>query len=158
MPASAKIAPFRPISFGRPKIGNWISADAAEIGGAAEAVAGDVGRIGNVARADAARREAAHQRRTEVEVVDQRQIAAADLVDLAALQMDEAGEVVGERIIVLAVEGLAQEVRLAAEAGDVLMEVGVDAARRILAVVDVVPDQRIAEQPRSGSRLAPPPP
>ena len=113
----------------------------AEIGGASEAVAGEARGIADVARAHAARREAAHQRRSDIEVVGERQIAAADLVDLAALQMDEAGEVVGDRIIVFAVEGLAQELRLAAEAGDVLMEVGVDAARRILAVVDAVPDQ-----------------
>ena len=84
-------------------------------------------RVRDVARPHAARREAAHQSRTEIEIVDdQRQCAAADPRDLAALQVDEADEIVGDRVVMLAVDGLAHELRLAAEAGDVLTEVGVD--------------------------------
>ena len=125
MPASANTAPRSPISFGTPKIGNCDLGGAAEIGGAAEPVRLRGCGIGNVARPDAARREAAHQRRPEVEVVDDVSGSlAAEGVDLAALQAHEADEVVGDRMIIARVERLAEELRIAAEARDVLLVVG----------------------------------
>ena len=86
-----------------------------------------------------------------------RQLPAAEPVDLAGLHANEADEVVGDRIVVAAVERLAHELRIAAEAGDVLLVGGDQARGRVLAVVERVVDQREAGQRGDDCRLAPPP-
>src|SRR6185312_6991766 len=96
----------------------------------------DVVGIGNIARPDAARREAAHQARPDIEVVDDLQSGrAAEAENVARLEAQQAGEIVADRIVVAGIQRLAQEVRIAAKSGYVLLEVRVEAFRRILVVV-----------------------
>src|SRR5690606_31946945 len=65
---------------------------AAEIGGAAEGIGAVI--AAHVARTDAGRGEATHQRRAEEEVVDDAQVVAAESTHVAALHLDHADDVV----------------------------------------------------------------
>src|SRR5690606_25785180 len=71
---------------------------AAEIGRAAERIGAVV--AAHVTRSDAGRSEAAHQRRAEEEVVDDAQVVAAEGLDVAALHLDHADDVVEQLMIV----------------------------------------------------------
>ena len=71
--------------------------------------------------------EAAHERRAEEEVVDDPQVVAADADDVATLDAGNADDVLEDLVVVARIAGRAEVVRVAAEAGDVRLEFGVDA-------------------------------
>ena len=108
------------------------------IGRAAEGARLDIKRVGDVARADAGRSEAAHQRRTHIEVIDDERLTSAERIDLTALQVNLADEILGDRVVPARIERFADEVGLPAEARDVLLVIDVVAGGRVFAIIDIV--------------------
>src|SRR5690606_26059208 len=92
-----------------------------EIGGAAERVTGRV--VEHVTRTDARRREAANQARPEEVVVDHAQIAAGGL-DVTTLDAGDTDELLEEFAIIAGVRRDAQELRVAADTGELRLDLG----------------------------------
>src|SRR3569832_314495 len=92
----------------------------------------------HVTRTDAARREAAHQVRTHLEMIQHAQVLAAPARNMAAGHFQDADHV-GEDFVVIARFALrTEEVHVAADAGEVLLQLGIEAAGRVLDVVERV--------------------
>src|SRR6185437_3177940 len=135
----------------------------APIHGAAEGIVGAARR--QVARTDAGGREAAHQVRTHLEVVEHAQLLTAPAVQDAALQAQHADDVGEELVVVAGISGGADEIHVAADTGEILLEFEIKPAGRALGVVERIVGQRIADdgldhQPlessiRTGSEASP---
>src|SRR5215212_3652344 len=106
----------------------------------------------DVARTDAVRRKTANQVRTHLEVIQHAQLAAAELVQHAALEMDQANDIGDQRGVVLRVDRRLDVLHVAADTGEVLLPVDQQAVGRVLVVVQRVVVQRVAD--RRGQRLA----
>ena len=104
----------------------------------------------DVARTDAVRRKAADQVRAHLEVIEHAQLAVADLVQDAALEMDQADDVGDQRRVVFRVDRGLQIADVAADAGEVLLEVDQQAVGRVLVVVERVVVQRVADRRGQG--------
>src|SRR6202035_5111232 len=105
----------------------------APVFGAAERVHGAV-RV-DVARADAVGGEAAHQVRAHLELIEHAKVGAADLVENAGLDVDQPDDIGDQRRLVFAVYRALQVTHVAADAGEVLLEIDQQAVARVLVVV-----------------------
>ena len=104
-----------------------------------------VGAGSNIARTNAGRGEAANQVRSHLEMIQHAQVLAAPAGDMAALEMQH-GNDVGEHLVVAAgVDGRTDEVDVAAGAGEVLFELGVNAGGRVPVVVEGVIGDRVTQ-------------
>jgi len=72
------------------------------------------------------------------EVIDERHLRPCQAGDEAALGANQRGEIAVDRVIVAHVLGCAQEPDVAAEAGEILPELGIDAAGRALPLSSVL--------------------
>ena len=135
---------FMPTSFGTKKSGVWNSTLAPQYIVPPSASLAFAER--HVARTDAGGREAAHQVRTHLEVVEHAQIRRRP--------SRRCGRPAGgarrrrpDRLVVAAdIAGGADEVHVAADAGEVLLEIGEQAAGRVPVVVERVVGERVADQ------------
>jgi hypothetical protein len=85
-------------------------------------------------------------------MIEHAQLAAAELVQHAALEMDQADDIGDQRGVVLRVDRGLDVLHVAADAGEVLLPVDQQTVGRVLVVVQRVVIQRIAD--RRGQRLA----
>src|SRR6185312_10252277 len=106
----------------------------------------------DVARTDAVRSKAANQVRTHLEVIEHAQFAATELVQHAALEVDQADDIGNQRGVVLRVDRRLDVLHVAADTGEVLLPVDQQAVGRVLVVVQRVVVQRVTD--RRGQRLA----
>src|SRR3569833_120323 len=97
-----------------------------------------VGAAREIARTDAARGEAANQVRTHLEMIQHAQVLAAPARDVAALQLEHADDIRNDFVVGPHFAGGAQEVHVAADAGEVLLQFGIETAGRALVVVERV--------------------
>ena len=74
--------------------------------------------------------------------------------DVAALNAGDADDVLEELVVVAGVAGRAEVTRVAAEAGEVRLHLGIEAVARVLGVVERVVVERQARRARSWSRPA----
>src|ERR1700676_4459868 len=122
----------------------------APIFGAAERVHRTV-RV-DVARTDAVRRKAADEVRAHLELIEHAKLVAADLVENAALDVDQSDDIGDQRGEVFRVDRALQIGDVAADAGEILLPVDQQAIGRVLVVVERIVVQRIAD--RGGQRVA----
>ena len=73
-----------------------------------------------IARTDTGRRKAAHQVRAHLEMIQHAQILAAPAGHVASLQMQQADHVGNQFVVIARVDAGANEIHVAAEAGDIL--------------------------------------
>ncbi len=98
-----------------------------------------------VTRADAKRSKTANQTGPEVEVVDDPQIVAAERLQVAGLEMDEADDLVVDIVIITKIAGRAHIARVAARAGGILFQFGIQPSGWIFDVVDRIEANRVAK-------------
>src|SRR6202048_1589407 len=106
----------------------------------------------DVARTDAVRGEAADKIRAHLELIEHPQLGVADLIENAALNVGQANDIGNQRGVVLRVDRALQIADVAADAGEVLLEIDQEAVGRVLVVVERIVIERIAQ--RRGQRLA----
>ena len=78
-------------------------------------------------------------------MIEHAQLAAAELVQHTALEMDQADDIGNQRGVVLRVDRGLDVLHVAADAGEVLLPVDQQAVSRVLVVVQRVVVQRIAD-------------
>src|SRR5262249_8393667 len=88
--------------------------------------------------------EAAYHLRPAEEAVEKRHLFAAPSGHVAAADARHADDVGGDLVVVAHVAGGPEEFHVAAYAGEVLPDLGVDAARRVLPVVARIVGERAA--------------
>src|SRR5439155_2554438 len=77
----------------------------------------------HIARTNTIRRKTANEVRSHLEVIDHAQLAAAELVQHAALEMDQADDIGDQRAVVLRVDRRLDVLHVAADTGEVLLPV-----------------------------------
>ena len=70
----------------------------------------------------------------------------AERIDLTALQVNLADEVLGDRVVLAPIERFADEVGLPAEARDVLLVIDIEAGGGIFAIVNIIVEDRKSGQ------------
>src|ERR1700682_1045958 len=103
----------------------------------------------DVARTDAVRGKATDEVRTHLEMIQHSDIAAHAVQD-AALDVDQTDNVRDQRCVILCVDRRLQIAHVAAQAGEILLEINVQAVGRVLVVVQRIVIQRIADRRRQG--------
>src|SRR6185312_9796463 len=101
--------------------------------------------VGQVARTDAARREAAHEVRAHLEMIQHAQVLTAPAGNMAAGHLQDADHVREDFVVVADFTLRAEEVHIAADAREVLLQLGIEAVGRVLDVVERVIGQRVAD-------------
>src|SRR5262249_61857557 len=98
-----------------------------------------------VARSEPVHRKAADQIGTAEEAVQERKRITTPWGYIAALTTQHRNGIARDLVIVAEVLGRFQEFHVAAEPGEILPEIGADAARRVSDVVERIVAQRIAD-------------
>ena len=88
----------------------------------------------------------AKQVRPHLKVIEHAQLVAADLVEDAALNVDQSDDIGHQRRIIFQVDGVLQIGYVAADAGKILPEVDEQAVGRVLVVVEGVVIKRITNR------------
>src|SRR6202035_3942749 len=87
-----------------------------------------------------------HQLRAAEERVEQRHLLAAPAGDVSTLRMNDADQVAGEALIVANVLRGSEKIDVAAEPGEILLELRIEPASRSLVVVERVDGDGVTDR------------
>src|SRR5262249_26847367 len=100
----------------------------------------------DVAGSEAVGCKAAHEIGTGLEIVENAQLLSAPGLDVAGLRAGQADDVRQHFVVVTAVDGVLDEVHIATDAGEILLEIDRPAGGGALVVVQRIPRNRVADE------------